>query len=158
MNTSNDHKSTSLAEHTITSTNGASKSKSYTVTGKYKYFIGSYSDSVFNEKEYTSTSIRTTDCEKSGYMNNTSISYEIKVPAGTKGMYIAIPADVDSTGATLDVKQKTNSNNPVNEEMVANKKTINLTCAGTATKDYNIFTWSFPGGTAGEEIFTISKF
>lgn len=136
----------------------ASNSKTITVKAGYKYFIGCYSDEVFANKVYTSESLRETDVKKSDFMNGTTISYEITVPAGTKGMYIAIPADVDSTGATLDVKQKTNSNNPVNEEMVANIRNLTLNCAGTATKSYNVFTWSFPGGTAGNEIFTISKF
>lgn len=154
------HKSSVLAASTNdVKSSSASNSKEYTVTGAYKYFIGCYSDEVFTNKVYTSNSVRTTDCVKSGFVNGTSINYEITVPKGTKGMYIAIPAGIDDSGATLDVKQKTNSNNTVAPEMKDNLRTLsNMACAGTATKDYKIFTWSFPGGTAGEEVFTISKF
>lgn len=128
-----------------------------TIEGKYKYFIGNYSDEVFVNKVYSVESIRTNDMVKSGFMDGTNINYTITVPAGTKGMYIAIPADVDNSGATLKVKQ-VNTNAYVNEEMVANKKTISLTCGGTHTKDYVIFTWSFPGGTTGAEPFEITSF
>lgn len=158
------HKSTELAAASDVKSGASSNTKSLSVTGAYKYFIGCYSDEVFTNKVYTSNSIRNTstnggDCVKSGFVNGTTISYEITVPKGTKGMYIAIPAGIDDSGATLDVKQKTNSNNTVAPEMKANLRTLSsMNCAGTATKDYKIFTWSFPGGTAGEEVFTISKF
>lgn len=153
------HKSNELAANLDVKSSASSSSKEYKVTGAYKYFIGCYSDDVFTNKVYTATSIRETDCKKSGFTNGTTISYEITVPAGTKGMYIAIPAGIDDSGSTLDVKQKTNSNNTVAPEMKANLRTLsNMACAGTATKDYKIFTWSFPGGTAGKEVFTISKF
>ena len=158
------HVSTKLAAASDVKSNASSNTKTLSVTGAYKYFIGCYSDEVFTNKVYTAASVRNNsanggDCVKSGFVNGTTISYEITVPKGTKGMYIAIPAGIDDSGATLDVKQKTNSNNTVAPEMKANLRTLsNMACAGTATKDYKIFTWSFPGGTAGEEVFTISKF
>lgn len=153
------HRSTELAAASDVKSGNSSNTKTLSVTGAYKYFIGCYSDEVFVNKVYTSDSVRTADCVKSGFVNGTSINYEITVPKGTRGMYIAIPAGIDDSGATLDVKQKTNSNNTVAPEMRTNLRTLsNMACAGTATKDYKIFTWSFPGGTAGEEVFTISKF
>lgn len=131
--------------------------KTDTIEGKYKYFIGCYGDSTYTDKTYTVESIRTTDNKQDGFMNGKTISTTITVPAGTKGMYIAIPEGVDDSGTTLKVKQ-VNTNAYVNEEMVANKRTISLTCGGTHTKDYVIFTWSFPGGTTGVEPFEITSF
>lgn len=128
-----------------------------TIKGQYYYFIGCYSDSTFTNKTYTVDSIRTTDKDKSGWVSGTSINYTITVPAGTKGMYIAIPAGIDDSGASLKVKQ-VNTNAYVNEEMVANKRTLSLTCGGDHTKDYVIFSWSFPGGTTGAEPFEITSF
>ena len=59
----------------------------------------------------------------------------------------------------LDVIQTTALNTPVGSEMAANVRDMDaFNCAGTATKNYKVFTWSFPGGTAGEETFSISKF
>jgi hypothetical protein len=95
--------------------------------------------------------------KKSDWMNGTTVSYTITVPAGTKGMYIAIPAGIDDSGESLKVKQ-VNTNAYVNAEMVANKRTLSLTCGGDHTKDYVIFSWSFPGGTTGEEPFEITSF
>jgi hypothetical protein len=128
-----------------------------TVEGKYKYFIGFYSDSIFADKKYDTTSIRTTDMVESNWMDGKTISTRITVPAGTRGMYIAIPTGVDDTGASLKVKQ-VNTNADVNEEMVENKRPLQLTCGGTHKKDYVIFTWSFPGGTTGNEPFEITSF
>ena len=129
-----------------------------TIEGKYRYFIGCYSDSTFEDKTYTVTSVRTTDVKKSDWMNGKTISYTITVPKGTKGMYIAIPAGIDDAGSSLKVKQ-VNTNAYVNAEMVANKRTFNgLTCGGDHTKDYVIFSWNFPGGTSGEEPFEITSF
>ena len=133
--------------------------KTDTITGAYKYFIGCYSDATFADKVYTVESIRTTDKKQEGFMNGTTISTTITVPAGTKGMYIAIPEGVDNTGASLDVIQTTALNTPVGSEMAANVRAMDgFACAGSATKNYKVFTWSFPGGTAGEETFSISKF
>jgi len=130
-----------------------------TIEGKYKYFIGCYGDSTYADKTYTVESIRTTDKKQEGFMNGTTISTTITVPAGTKGMYIAIPEGVDNEGASLDVTQITALPIPVGSEMAANVRTMTaFNCAGTATKNYKVFTWSFPGGTVGEEIFSISKF
>ena len=42
--------------------------------------------------------------------------------------------------------------------MVRNKKTISLTCGDGHTKDYVVFSWSFPGGTSGQEPFEITSF
>ena len=134
-----------------------SSSTTKTITGAYKYFIGCYSDDVFANKTYTTTSVRTTDVDKSDWMNGKTINYTITVPAGTKGMYIAIPEGTDDNGASLKVKQ-VNTNAYVNEEMVTNKRTLSLTCGGTHTKNYVIFTWSFPGGTTGSEPFEITSF
>ena len=130
-----------------------------TVEGKYKYFIGCYGDSTFADKTYTVESIRTTDKKQEGFMNGTTISTTITVPTGTKGMYIAIPEGVDNTGASLNVIQTTALNTPVGGEMAENVRTMDaFACAGTATKNYKVFTWSFPGGTAGEETFSITSF
>ena len=97
--------------------------------------------------------------KQSGFMNGTTISTTITVPAGTKGMYIAIPEGVDNTGSTLEVIQTTALNSPVQDEMKNNLRTFeNMACAGSATKNYKIFTWSFPGGTSGSETFAINKF
>ena len=134
-----------------------SNSNTDTIKGQYKYFIGCYSDSTFANKEYSVTSVRTTDMKKSDWMNGKTVSYTITVPAGTKGMYIAIPAGIDDSGASLKVKQ-VNTNAYVNAEMVDNKRTLSLTCGGDHTKDYVIFSWSFPGGTTGEEPFEITSF
>ena len=146
---------------TLTDTKPADKaltsSANDTIEGKYKYFIGCYDDNVFANKVYDDTNIRTTDVVKSDWMNGTTINYTITVPAGTKGMYIAIPAGIDDSGETLKVKQ-VNTNAYVNSEMVTNKRTLSFTCGGTHKKDYVIFTWSFPGGTTGEEPFEITKF
>ena len=150
------HKSTELAESNPTSGQATSKLE-VTVTGKYKYFIGYYSDSTFANKTYTSESIRTTNKAKSDWMNGKTISYTCNVPAGSKGMYIAIPAGIDDTGASLKVKQ-VNTNAYVNAEMVTNKRTMDLTCGGTHTKSYVIFTWSFPAGTDATEPFEITSF
>ena len=134
-----------------------SNSNTDTIKGQYKYFIGCYSDSTFANKEYSVTSVRTTDMKKSDWMNGKTVSYTITVPAGTKGMYIAIPAGIDDAGSSLKVKQ-VNTNAYVNAEMVDNKRTLSLTCGGDHTKDYVIFSWSFPGGTTGEEPFEITSF
>ena len=130
-----------------------------TIEGKYKYFIGCYGDSTYADKTYTVESIRTTDKKQEGFMNGKTISTTITVPAGTKGMYIAIPEGVDNTGASLNVIQTTALNTPVGGEMAENLRTMTaFNCAGTATKNYKVFTWSFPGGTAGEETFSITSF
>lgn len=130
-----------------------------TIEGKYKYFIGCYGDSTYADKTYTVESIRTTDKKQEGFMDGTTISTTITVPAGTKGMYIAIPEGVDNTGASLNVIQTTALNTPVGGEMAENVRTMtSFNCAGTATKNYKVFTWSFPGGTAGEETFSITSF
>lgn len=130
-----------------------------TIVGKYKYFIGCYSDTTFANKDYTVESIRTTDKNQDGFVNGTTISTTITVPAGTKGMYIAIPEGVDDAGASLDVIQTTALNTPVGSEMAKTVRTMEaFNCAGTATKNYKVFTWVFNGGTAGEETFSINKF
>lgn len=156
---SNDTEDDVLIKHTVeqTKTLNLTPTSSISFTGAYKYFIGNYSDSVFDNKIYSITSIRESDMTKSGFMNGTNIKYTTTVPTGTKGMYIAIPAGVDDNGTTLKVKQ-VNTNAFVNEEMVNNKRTISLTCGGTHTKDYVIFTWSYPGGTKGTEPFEITSF
>ena len=130
-----------------------------TIEGKYKYFIGCYGDSTFADKTYTVESIRTTDKKQEGFMNGKTISTTITVPTGTKGMYIAIPEGIDNTGASLNVIQTTALNTPVGGEMAENVRAMDaFACAGTATKNYKVFTWSFPGGTAGEETFSITSF
>lgn len=130
-----------------------------TIEGKYKYFIGCYGDSTYADKTYTVESIRTTDKRQEGFMNGKTISTTITVPAGTKGMYIAIPEGVDDAGASLNVIQTTALNTPVGGEMAENVRSMNaFNCAGTATKNYKVFTWSFPGGIAGEETFSITSF
>lgn len=130
-----------------------------TIEGKYKYFIGCYGDSTYADKTYTVESIRTTDKKQEGFMDGKTINTTITVPAGTKGMYIAIPEGVDNTGASLNVIQTTALNTPVGGEMAENLRTMTaFNCAGTATKNYKVFTWSFPGGTAGEETFSITSF
>lgn len=129
----------------------------FNVTGKYKYFIGCYDDSTFTNKVYTSDSIRSTDVKESGWMNGTNINCTITIPVGTKGMYIAIPSGVDDNGSKLKVKQ-VNTNAYVNSEMVTNSKPVTINCGGTHTKDYKVFTWSFPQGTIGEESFEITSF
>ena len=130
-----------------------------TIEGKYKYFIGCYGDSTYADKTYTVESIRTTDKKQEGFMDGTTINTTITVPAGTRGMYIAIPEGVDNTGASLNVIQTTALNTPVGGEMAENLRTMTaFNCAGTATKNYKVFTWSFPGGTAGEETFSITSF
>jgi hypothetical protein len=92
-------------------------------------------------------------------MNGTTISTTITVPTGTKGMYIAIPEGIDNSGASLNVIQTTALNTPVGGEMAENVRAMDgFACAGTATKNYKVFTWSFPGGTAGEETFSITSF
>lgn len=158
-NTSDDYKTNPVSAQTFTETASVSASASTSFQGKYRYFIGCYGDATFADKVYTSESIRTTDKKLTGFMNGTTISTTITVPAGTKGMYIAIPDGIDNTGATLDVIQTTALNSPVQDEMKANVRTIDaMACAGSATKKYYIFTWSFPGGTSGEEKFAINKF
>lgn len=142
---------------TVTDNDASAGSSTKTVEGKYKYFIGFYSDSTFADKVYSTESIRNTDMVESNWMNGKTISTTITVPGGTKGMYIAIPDGVDNTGASLKVKQ-VNTNAYVNEEMVENKRTLGLTCGGNHVKDYVIFTWSFPGGTTGSEPFEITSF
>ena len=72
-------------------------------------------------------------------------------------MYIAIPTGIDDTGASLKVKQ-VNTNAYVNAEMVNNKRTMDLTCGGSHTRSYVIFTWSFPAGTDATEPFEITSF
>ena len=130
-----------------------------TIEGKYKYFIGCYGDATFADKVYTVESIRTTDKKQEGFMDGTTINTTITVPAGTKGMYIAIPEGVDNTGASLNVIQTTALNTPVGGEMAENVRTMTaFNCAGTATKNYKVFTWAFNGGTAGEETFSITSF
>ena len=130
-----------------------------TIVGKYKYFIGCYGDSTFADKTYTVESIRTTDKKQEGFMDGKTINTTITVPAGTKGMYIAIPEGVDDSGSGLNVIQTTALNTPVGGEMAENVRSMNaFNCAGTATKNYKVFTWSFPGGTAGEETFSITSF
>lgn len=130
-----------------------------TIKGKYKYFIGCYGDSTYADKTYTVESIRTTDKKQEGFMNGKTISTTITVPAGTKGMYIAIPEGVDNTGASLNVIQTTALNTPVGGEMAENLRTMTaFNCAGTATKNYKVFTWAFNSGTAGEETFSITSF
>ena len=145
------------ASVTVKDDDAAAGSLTKSVEGKYKYFIGFYSDSTFADKVYDSSNIRNTDMEESNWMNGTTINTKITVPAGTKGMYIAIPEKVDDTGATLEVKQ-VNTNAYVDEEMVENKRTLGLTCGGKHVKEYVIFTWSFPGGTTGSEPFEITSF
>lgn len=130
-----------------------------TIEGKYMYFIGCYGDSTYADKTYTVESIRTTDKKQEGFMDGTTINTTITVPAGTKGMYIAIPEGVDNTGASLNVIQTTALNTPVGGEMAENLRTMEaFNCAGTATKNYKVFTWAFNGGTAGEETFSITSF
>ena len=130
-----------------------------TIEGKYKYFIGCYGDSTYADKTYTVESIRTTDKKQEGFMDGKTINTTITVPAGTKGMYIAIPEGVDNTGASLNVIQTTALNTPVGGEMAENVRTMTaFNCAGTATKNYKVFTWAFNGGTAGEETFSITSF
>lgn len=130
-----------------------------TIEGKYKYFIGYYGDATFADKTYTVESIRTTDKKQEGFMDGKNINTTITVAAGTKGMYIAIPEGVDNTGASLNVIQTTALNTPVGGEMAENVRSMDaFACAGTATKNYKVFTWSFPGGTAGEETFSITSF
>lgn len=130
-----------------------------TIEGKYKYFIGCYGDSTFANKTYTVESIRTTDKKQEGFMDGKTINTTITVPAGTKGMYIAIPEGVDNTGASLNVIQTTALNTSVGGEMAENVRTMTaFNCAGTATKNYKVFTWAFNGGTAGEETFSITSF
>lgn len=134
-------------------------SKTDTIEGKYMYFIGCYGDSTYADKTYTVESIRTTDKKQDGFVNGKTINTTITVPAGTKGMYIAIPEGIDNTGAGLNVIQTTALNTPVGGEMAENVRTMTaFNCAGTATKNYKVFTWSFPGGTAGEETFSITSF
>lgn len=127
------------------------------ISGKYKYFIGYYSDSTFTDKVYTSDGIRKTDVIKTDWMNGTNINYTITIPTGTKGMYIAIPVGIDDDGSTLKVKQ-VNTNAYVNSEMITNSRTVSINCGGTHTKNYKVFTWSFPQGTSGEEPFEITSF
>ena len=134
-----------------------SSKSSVDIIGKYKYFIGYYSDSTFTNKVYTSDSIRNTDVIKTDWMNGTNINYTITVPTGTKGMYIAIPQGVDDDGSTLKVKQ-VNTNAYVNSEMTTNSRTVSINCGGTHTKNYKVFTWSFPQGTSGTEPFEITSF
>lgn len=130
-----------------------------TIKGAYKYFIGCYGDATFADKTYTVESIRTTDKKEEGFMDGKTINTSITVPAGTKGMYIAIPEGVDNTGASLNVIQTTALNTPVGGEMAENVRTMNdFACAGSATKNYKVFTWAFNGGTAGEETFSITSF
>ena len=157
--TSDSYKTNAVSAQTFTETTSVSNSASTSFQGKYKYFIGYYGDSTFADKVYTSQSVREDDMKQSGFMNDTTISTTITVPAGTKGMYIAIPEGVDNTGATLEVIQTTALNSPVQDEMKNNLRTFeNMACAGSATKTYKIFTWSFPGGTSGSETFAINKF
>ena len=130
-----------------------------TIEGKYMYFIGCYGDSTYADKTYTVESIRTTDKKQEGFMNGKTINTTITVPAGTKGMYIAIPEGVDNTGASLNVIQTTALNTPVGSEMAENVRSMAaFNCAGTATKNYKVFTWAFNGGTAAEETFSITSF
>jgi hypothetical protein len=42
--------------------------------------------------------------------------------------------------------------------MTTNSKTVSINCGGTHTKNYKVFTWSFPQGTSGEEPFEITSF
>lgn len=134
-----------------------SSNSSVDITGKYKYFIGCYSDFTFTDKVYTSDSIRTKDVTKTDWMNGTNINYTITIPEGTKGMYIAIPEGIDNDGSKLKVKQ-VNTNAYVNSEMATNSRTVSINCGGTHTKDYKVFTWSFPQGTIEEEPFEITSF
>lgn len=136
---------------------GLSNESHVEISGKYKYFIGYYKDSTYTNKVYTSDSIRKTDVIKTDWMNGTNINYTINVPKETKGMYIAIPEGIDNDGSTLKVKQ-VNTNAYVNQEMSTNLKTVSINCGGTHTKDYKVFTWSFPQGTSGEEPFEITSF
>jgi hypothetical protein len=157
--TSDSYKTNAVSAQTFAETTSVSNSASTSFQGKYKYFIGYYGDSTFADKVYTSKSVREDDMKQSGFMNGTTISTIITVPAGTKGMYIAIPEGVDNTGSTLEVIQTTALNSPVQDEMKNNLRTFeNMACAGSATKNYKIFTWSFPGGTSGSETFAINKF
>jgi hypothetical protein len=92
-------------------------------------------------------------------MNGKTIDTTITVDAGTKGMYIAIPEGIDNTGESLNVIQTTALNTPVGGEMAANVRAMDgFACAGDATKNYKVFTWSFPGGTADKETFSITSF
>ena len=136
---------------------GKCQSDRITIRPAYKYFIGCYSDSTFSNKVYSVESIRTTDMKKSGWVNGTSINYTVEVPVGTKGMYIAIPKGIDDSGSTLDVVQSS-TNETISGEMIDNKRELSMTCAGSYKKDYVIFSWSFPGGTASVEKFKITKF
>lgn len=130
-----------------------------TIEGKYKYFIGFYGDTTFADKVYTVESIRKTDKKQEGWMNGKTIDTTITVDAGTKGMYIAIPEGIDNTGESLNVIQTTALNTPVGGEMAANVRAMDgFACAGDATKNYKVFTWSFPGGTADKETFSITSF
>lgn len=158
-NTSEEHKVAGVEQKTVQANSPKQGTKSLSVTGKYKYFIGFYSDSTFTDKVYTSESVRTTDMKQSNFMNGTTINTTITVDPGTKGMYIAIPEGIDDTGASLIVKQSSAFDLPVGAEMAENVRTLeNMACQGSATKNYKIFTWSLPGGTAGEETFSITKF
>ena len=141
----------------------ASSNDTLTVTGAYRYFIGCYSDLPFDNKVYSSTSVRNMskdggDCVYSGFIGSTvNINQKITVPVGTKGMYIAIPAGIDDAGNKLVVVQNSFSNTEVQGDIKPTKRVLEkMACAGSATKDYVIFTWSAPSGTKGEETFTIT--
>lgn len=148
---------TNVVSSVNTNSNIPTASTTFTIYGKYKYFIGCYADKTFAEKKYSTESIRETDKKEEGFMSGTTINREITVPAGTKGMYIAIPEGIDDNGSTLKVKQ-VNTNAYVDDEMFDNRRTIELECGGNHTKKYIIFSWSFPGGTSGQEPFEITSF
>lgn len=154
------HKSTEVAVQSPTSA-VASNSTTLKVTGKYKYFIGYFNDTQFANKTYTSDFIRDTGKAgtllSSGWMNGKTINYTAEVPAGAYGLYIAIPKGVDDTGASLKVFQPS-ANIEVQEGMANVKRTIPVTCGGSYSKDYVVFTWVYNPGTAGKEKFNITSF
>ena len=90
-------------------------------------------------------------------MNGKTINYTAEVPAGAYGLYIAIPKGVDDTGASLKVFQPS-ANIEVQEGMAGVKRTIAVTCGGSHSKDYVVFTWVYNPGTAGKEKFNITSF
>lgn len=155
------YKSDEVAESTKTSAQ-ASTSLKVTVTGKYKYFIGYFNDTQFDNKTYTSDFIRDTASAgtllTSGWMDGTNINYTAAVPAGSYGLYIAIPTGVDDSGASLKVFQPS-ANVEVQDKMATDwKRTLSVNCGGSHKKDYVIFTWVYNPGTAGEEKFNITSF
>ena len=126
------------------------------ITGRYKYFIGSYDDVAFDEKQYTSQSIREDDIITSGWVYGTTVDEVVKLKPQTKAMYIAIPRDIDADDTSLRVKQVSITAD-VSGELIQNKREVSVNC-GSSVKNYKVYTWSFPGGITGEEIFEITSF